>query len=93
MTKTKNSKATVSAASAAGKTSLVTCDHCLHALLIQYDAPRAPLLAECRRKPQPYDDRFPYQMEVARAPKRCSLYTHDARQKPVEVRPKKTLNL
>lgn len=54
----------------------VDCIDCLHAHLVQYDAPRDPLLAECLKKPQPYSPRFPYQVEVARAKKLCPFHLH-----------------
>lgn len=52
------------------------CTDCHWAQLVQYEGPREPLLAECTRKPQPYSDRFPYQVEVARAKKPCP-YHHE----------------
>lgn len=54
----------------------VDCTDCLHAHLVQYDAPRDPLLAECQAKPQPYSLRFPYQVEIARCKKTCPLHEH-----------------
>ena len=64
----------------------VDCTDCLHAHLVQYDAPRDPLLAECHAKPQPYSPRFPWQVEVARCRKSCPLYVHTGLQKAVEHR-------
>ena len=66
----------------------VDCTDCRWARLVQYDAPRDPLLAECTRKPQPHSVRFPYQVEVARARKLCLLYEHTDQVKTIELRPK-----
>ena len=55
---------------------LCDCTDCLWANLVQYDGPRDPLLAECTKKPQPNDTRFPYQVEVARSKKLCPHHEH-----------------
>ena len=72
----------------AGSGRAVECTDCLHARLIQYDAPRDPLLAECTRKPQPYSSRFPYQVEVARAKKCCIMYEHTDEVREPQLRAK-----
>ena len=69
-------------------TAVCDCTDCLWARLVQYDAPRDPLLAECTRKPQPGSDRFPYQVEVARARKMCPMYKHTDEARTPERRAK-----
>ena len=64
----------------------VDCTDCLHAHLVQYDAPRDPLLAECHAKPQPHSTRFPYQVEIARCKKSCPLHVHTDEVKEIEHR-------
>ncbi len=69
-------------------TSICDCMDCLWAHLVQYDAPRDPLLAECHKKPQLYSVRFPYAVEVARAKKKCPMYKHTDEVRTPELRPK-----
>ncbi len=69
-------------------TSICDCTDCFWANLVQYDAPREPLLAECTKKPQPHSLRFPYQVEVARAKKKCPMYKHTDEARTPELRPK-----
>lgn len=64
------------------------CTDCVHAMLVQYDAPHDPLLAECLAKPQPYSPRFPYQVEVARARKPCPMHQHTDIAKVPQIRVK-----
>jgi hypothetical protein len=66
----------------------VDCTDCLWAHLVQYDAPRDPLLAECTAKPQPHSARFPYQVEVARAMKLCPMHKHTDAVRTPEIRAK-----
>lgn len=66
----------------------VDCTDCLHANLVQYDAPRDPLLAECHAKPQPYSLRFPYQVEIARCKRACPFHEHTNAEKVIEHRVK-----
>ena len=68
----------------ANRKAVVTCESCQHAMLHRYAD--NPLLASCRKQPQPYDTRFPFVVEVARSPRLCAAYTHDARQKHIEIR-------
>ena len=51
------------------------CKDCRWAELLQYG--NDPLLAECRRKPQPGNVRFPYEREVARAIRTCAMYEYE----------------
>ena len=67
---------------------LVDCTDCRHAHLVQYEAPREPLLAECHAKPQPYSMRFPYQVEIARCKKACPLHEHTDAVQVIEYRVK-----
>jgi len=70
--------------------SICDCTDCRWANLVQYEGPKEPLLAECTKKPQPYNLRFPYQVEVARAKKLCLYHEHTdivkVPQKRVKVR-------
>lgn len=68
---------------------IVDCTDCLWANLVQYDAPRDPLLAECTRKPQPHSVQFPYMVEVARAKKMCPMHKHTDEVRTPELRPKR----
>lgn len=70
-------------------TAICDCTDCLWAHLIQYDAPRDPLLAECTKKPQPYSVHFPFAVEVARAKKLCPMYRHTDEVRTPELRPKR----
>lgn len=70
------------------KSFLCNCTDCIWANLVQYEGPREPLLAECTRKPQPYNQRFPYQVEVARAKKLCPYHEHTDVQKVPQRRVK-----
>ena len=70
-------------------TSICDCTDCRWAHLVQYDAPRDPLLAECTKKPQPYSMRFPYEVEIARAKKKCPRYKHTDEVRTPELRQKR----
>lgn len=67
-------------------TKVVCCMDCLWANLIQYG--NNPVLAECHKKPNPDNDKFPYQREVASARWICPTHKHDDRQKSIEKRVK-----
>lgn len=60
------------------------CFFCIHARLIHYGTD--PVLAECLKKPQPGNERFPYEREVAKAPRKCDMYSDDTSEKKVEPR-------
>ena len=61
-----------------------TCRTCLHAMLHRYD--NNPILAACSQKPQPDNERFSFEVNVASTPRSCSLYKFDAKEKEVEQR-------
>ena len=65
-------------------TQVVCCMDCFWANLFRYGS--NPILAQCRKKPNPYDKRFPYQVEVASAKWVCPLYMHQEEQKFVQIR-------
>lgn len=65
---------------------LVCCLNCLHAILHRYD--KDPILAACKCKPQPQNERFPYQVEVACHLRQCSDWELDPQRKEVEQRSK-----
>lgn len=63
---------------------IVCCMDCLHSRLFRYGC--NPILAECLQNPQPGNERFPYQREVARALRTCKPYEHTDKVKDVEIR-------
>lgn len=67
-------------------TKVVCCTDCLWAHLIQYG--NDPVLAECLKRPNEGNGRFPYQREVASARWICPLYKHDNKVKEIEKREK-----
>lgn len=81
---TRSNKPTASAVKSAGKQETVCCRHCLISHLIQYGT--NPVLAECRQKPRPFDERHPFEIDVASTPKHCSMYKHTAKEKEIEHR-------
>ena len=85
MTKTKSNKPTKQEQV---NRSICDCTDCRWAHLVQYDAPRDPLLAECTRKPQPHSPQFPYEVEMARCKKSCPLHEHTDAVKVIEHRVK-----
>ena len=70
------------------KLCMCDCTDCLWANLVQYGGPQEPLLAECTKKPQSYNSRFPYQVEVARAKKLCPYHQHTDVAKVPQIRVK-----
>ena len=66
------------------KTVPVCCMDCKHSCLMQYG--NNPVLADCLQKPQPGNDRFPYQREVARAMRICAMHRHTDETKTIEKR-------
>ncbi len=62
----------------------VSCMTCMNACLHRYG--NNPILAACLCKPQPYDDRFPYIVEVANIPRKCANYKQSLETKIVEIR-------
>lgn len=70
-------------------TKIVYCKNCLWADLLQYGDD--PLLADCHKKPQEGNERFPYQREVARAKRMCAMHIYeDESKKAVRRLPKRT---
>lgn len=67
-------------------TKVVCCMDCLWAHLIQYG--NDPVLAECRKRPNEGNERFPYEREVASARWICPLYKLDVNPKDIEKREK-----
>ncbi len=65
---------------------MVTCMTCLNAMLHRYGS--NPILASCICKPQPYDARFPYQVEVASTQRHCPTYKLSDVEKSVQIRVK-----
>lgn len=71
------------------KNKIVRCRCCLHAGLMQYSK-HDPVLAECHKKPDADNERFPYQVEVANVPRMCPLYKwQDPEEKTVQMRAKR----
>lgn len=67
----------------------VRCRSCRHAHLIRYGS--NPVLAECTKKPQPLNPRFPFAVDVACTLKNCALYVwQDESSKEVEVRERRS---
>lgn len=63
----------------------VRCIDCINAKLIQYD--KNPILAECSKKPQPGNVRFPYEISIASSVRMCQMHRHqDVSDKTVEHR-------
>lgn len=87
MAKTKSSKPTKLEQP---NTAVCDCTDCRWANLVQYDAPHDPLLAECTRKPQPYSAHFPYEVEIARAKKKCLMHEYTDEVRTPELRMKRT---
>lgn len=63
---------------------LVSCMNCMHSLLHRYG--NNPILAACQQQPQPYDVRFPYQVEVASCLRKCELWSLCVGEKVIEQR-------
>lgn len=79
-------KNTTSQTTTPASSKLVSCMNCLHALLHRYDT--NPILAACQCKPQPDNERFPFQVEVASILRKCSDWKLDPNDKEVELRSK-----
>lgn len=67
-------------------TQVVCCMDCLWAYLFRYGT--NPVLAQCTKKPNTGDARFPYQVEVASARWICPTYTHQDGEKFIQIRVK-----
>lgn len=62
----------------------VTCMDCKHAALHRYG--NDPILAACHCKPQPANERFPFEVEIASVLRLCATYRKDNSPKEVEQR-------
>ena len=58
-----------------------TCRYCLYASLIRYG--NNPIIAECHKKPQPGNDKFPYERMVASS-QVCNEWKQDASDKVIK---------
>ena len=65
-------------------TKVVCCMDCAWAHLIQYG--NNPVLAECHKNPNPDNDKFPYERQVASTRWICPTWKHDASEKTIEKR-------
>lgn len=65
-------------------TKVVSCMNCLLAKLIQYGM--NPVLAECMKKPNIDNDRFPYERQVASTRWICPDWKEDVNEKTIEHR-------
>lgn len=86
MAKTKNkSYSTIVAEAEKKNTEVVCCRNCFWANLIRYGA--NPLLAECTKKPNTGNARFPYEVMVASTKWVCPQWEYQAEsEKTVQVR-------
>lgn len=62
----------------------VTCMTCKHSLLHRYDS--NPILAACQCKPQPGNEQFPFEIEIASLLRKCVSYDEAKGTKEVEQR-------
>ena len=65
-------------------TEVVCCMDCVWARLIQYG--NNPVLADCTKKPNADNEKFPYQREVASARWICPTWKKDSQVKSIEHR-------
>ena len=84
MTKTKSRSQAANPEKKEIKPGLVCCMDCLYSRLMRYGS--NPVLAECLKKPQPGNERFPYQREVARPLRQCGMHSHTDDPKEIEQR-------
>lgn len=80
------SKQTTSQTTTPASNKLVSCMNCLRAKLHRYGT--NPILSACQCKPQPNNERFPFQIEVASVLRKCSDWKLDSTNKEVELRSK-----
>lgn len=62
----------------------VCCRNCMHADLIQYGDD--PVLAQCLMKPDRYNERFPYDVDVASTPRLCPMHKYTGEEKWIQKR-------
>lgn len=67
----------------------VTCWTCMHAKLHRWD--NNPVLAECHKKPQAFNKRFPFEIEIASVLRLCVSYDETQSENVVEQRYKKAV--
>lgn len=73
------------AAQTAEPKKLVCCRDCFWANLMQYGD--NPVLADCTQKPNYYNEKFPYERDVASSLKYCGMYSYqDEREKTIQKR-------
>lgn len=65
---------------------LVCCRVCLHSVLFRYD--NNPILAECHKKPNFGNEKFPFDVDVASTKRICRKFSASMVEKPVEQRTK-----
>ena len=82
-TRTTSRKANTSQQAAAANR-LVCCLDCQRARLHRYG--NDPILSACQAKPQPGNERFPYEVQVAAFMRRCADWKQDTGNKGVEQR-------
>ena len=63
---------------------VVCCMDCFWSNLHRYG--NNPILAQCTQKPNPGNDRFPYQVEVASAKRVCRDHKHHEGEKFIQQR-------
>lgn len=80
----KNKKDAVTTQSQQKGRRFVRCMTCLHSLLHRYG--NNPVLAACLKKPQDYNERFPYEVEVANCLRNCSFFEETTVGKDIEQR-------
>lgn len=61
------------------------CRQCAHAHLVQYG--NNPVIAECTKKPNEGNSRFPYAVDVASSLKYCEMFHQRTTPEEIEHRP------
>ena len=84
MTRRSNRPQAPTEAKESKNTKVACCRDCVWAKLVQYGD--NPVLAACTKRPQPYNERFPYEMMVASAKWICPLFHQDEAEKMIEKR-------
>lgn len=69
-------------------TKLCCCATCEHSMLHQYGT--NPVLADCRKKPQPGNRRFPFWVMVARTMWVCPMWQQTENEKWIQPRLSRT---
>jgi len=79
-----NARGTAALPQSRGQKKLVCCRNCMHASLIQYGD--NPVLAQCLKKPDPYNEKFPYDVDVAGSPRLCAMHQEAIGEKWIQKR-------